>query len=66
MRWCLDTGHLLIGGYVPAEFAGDASVRVACVYVEDLRADVATSCRWGELSLVDAVRGGVFCPLGFE
>ena len=24
VRWCLDTGHLLIGGYDPAQFAADA------------------------------------------
>ena len=24
VRWCLDTGHLLIGGYDPAKFAADA------------------------------------------
>ncbi len=38
VRWCLDTGHLLIGGYDPAEFAADAAGRIAHVHVKDVRA----------------------------
>ena len=45
VRWCLDTGHLLIGGYDPAEFAADASGRVAHVHLKDVRADVAAAYR---------------------
>jgi inosose dehydratase len=64
VRWCLDTGHLLIGGYDPAAFAADASGRVAHVHVKDVRNNVADQVRSGTLSLVAAVQKGLFCPLG--
>ena len=64
MRWCLDTGHLLIGGYDPAMFAADAAGRIAHVHVKDVRLDLADRARRGELSLIGAVRAGLFCPLG--
>ena len=41
VRWCLDTGHLLIGGYDPARFADDAGDRVAHAHLKDVRGDVA-------------------------
>ena len=41
VRWCLDTGHLLIGGYDPAQFAADAGDRVVHVHLKDVRGDVA-------------------------
>ena len=37
VRWCLDTGHLLIGGYDPAKFAVDAGDRVVHVHLKDVR-----------------------------
>jgi inosose dehydratase len=64
VRWCLDTGHLLIGGYDPGAFAADASGRVAHVHAKDVRNDVADQVRSGTLSLVAAVQKGLFCPLG--
>ena len=64
VRWCLDTGHLLIGGYDPAMFAADAAGRIAHVHVKDVRLDLADRARRGELSLIGAVRAGLFCPLG--
>jgi inosose dehydratase len=64
VRWCLDTGHLFIGGYDPAEFAADAGDRVAHVHLKDVRGDVAARVGIGELSLQDAVGAGLFCPLG--
>jgi inosose dehydratase len=64
VRWCLDTGHLLIGGYDPDRFAVDAAGRVAHVHLKDVKADVAADVRTGELSIRDAVVRGLFCPLG--
>ena len=64
VRWCLDTGHLLIGGYDPARFAADANGRVAHVHLKDLRGDVAARVRTGGLSIRAAVEAGLFCPLG--
>jgi inosose dehydratase len=64
VRWCLDTGHLLIGGYDPAQFAADAADRVVHVHLKDVRTDVAGRVRDGELSIRDGVAKGLFCPLG--
>jgi inosose dehydratase len=64
VRWCLDTGHLLIGGYDPVRFAEDAAGRVAHVHLKDVRSDVAARVLGGELSIRDGVGEGLFCPLG--
>ena len=62
--WCLDTGHLFIGGVDPAEFAQDHGHRVAHVHLKDVDASVAARLRSGEASLLDATRHGLFLPLG--
>jgi inosose dehydratase len=58
--WCLDTGHLLIGGVDPAEFARRHGERVVHVHLKDV--DLAVAARG--LSLVQAVQAGLFRPLG--
>ncbi len=58
--WCLDTGHLLIGGVDPAEFARRHRERVVHVHLKDV--DMAVARRG--LSLVQAVQAGLFRPLG--
>lgn len=62
--WCLDTGHLLIGGVDPVQFAGAHGDRVGHVHFKDVRTDVAERLRSGELTLVQAVQAGLFQPLG--
>jgi inosose dehydratase len=62
--WCLDTGHLLIGGVDPAEFARGHGDRVVHVHLKDVDDAVADRLRRGELSLVQAVQAGLFRPLG--
>jgi inosose dehydratase len=64
VRWCLDTGHLLIGGYDPARFAADAAGRIVHVHLKDVRSDVAARVLGGQLSIRDGVGEGLFCPLG--
>jgi inosose dehydratase len=64
VRWCLDTGHLLIGGCDPAKFAVDAADRVVHVHLKDVRGDVAARVAGGELSIRAGVAEGLFCPLG--
>jgi inosose dehydratase len=64
VRWCLDTGHLTIGGYDPVQFAADTSGRVAHVHLKDVRADLAAGVASNEVNLIDAVRCGLFQPLG--
>jgi inosose dehydratase len=62
--WCLDTGHLLIGGVDPADFARRHGERVVHVHLKDVDDAVADRMRRGELSLVQAVQAGLFRPLG--
>jgi inosose dehydratase len=64
VRWCLDTGHLAIGGVDPVRFAQDAAGRVAQVHLKDVDLSVAAAVRRRELSLLDGVRAGLFKPLG--
>ena len=58
--WCLDTGHLTLGGVDPAEFARRHGERVVHVHLKDV--DMAVARRG--LSLVEAVQAGLFRPLG--
>lgn len=62
--WCLDTGHLTIGGVDPVEFARRHGERVVHVHLKDVDDAVADRWRRGELSLVQAVQAGLFRPLG--
>ncbi|MEU8125504.1 TIM barrel protein [Spirillospora sp. NPDC049024] len=61
---CLDTGHLLVGGTDPVELAASAAGRVAHVHLKDVDADLAESVRHGRTSYTDAVRAGLYRPLG--
>ena len=62
--WCLDTGHLTIGGADPVEFAREHGDRVVHAHLKDVDANVAAELRSGRCSLVDATRAGLFLPLG--
>lgn len=64
VRFCLDTGHLAIGGTDPVAFAEEAAARVAHVHLKDVRQEVAARLRAEEVSLVRAVQLGLFRPLG--
>lgn len=61
---CLDTGHLLVGGTDPVELARAASARVSHVHLKDVHASQAERVRDGRLGYLDAVRQGMFAPLG--
>jgi inosose dehydratase len=61
---CLDTGHLLIGGGDPVAVAQDHPDRIAHVHLKDVRLDLARQVRAGEASYTDAVRAGMYVPLG--
>lgn len=60
----LDTGHLLIGGTDPAELAAAWATRVNHVHAKDVRLALAEAVRSGELTYTDAVRAGIYVPLG--
>ncbi len=62
--WCLDTGHLLIGGVDPVGFAREHAERVVHVHLKDVDAGLAERVRAGELTLMAATQAGLFRPLG--
>jgi inosose dehydratase len=62
--WCLDTGHLQLGGVDPSDFARRHGERVVHVHLKDVDDAVAHRLRNHELSLVQAVQAGLFRPLG--
>jgi inosose dehydratase len=62
--WCLDTGHLLIGGVDPAQFVRDHADRIGHVHLKDVDAALAERVRSRQLPLVQAVQKGLFKPLG--
>jgi inosose dehydratase len=62
--WCLDTGHLLIGGADPAEFVRANGDRIVHAHLKDVDAGIARRLRAGELTLVQATQAGLFRPLG--
>jgi inosose dehydratase len=62
--WCLDTGHLLIGGCDPVAFVRDHGERVVHVHLKDVDAGVAARYGAGELTLMGATQAGLFRPLG--
>lgn len=64
VRWCLDPGHLGLGGYEPARFIERYGDRVAHVHLKDVDLAVAERLTAGELTLMAAVQEGLFRPLG--
>lgn len=64
VRWCLDTGHLSIGGVDPVRFATDHAERVDLVHLKDVDLALARRVRGRELSLLEGTRAGLFRSLG--
>ena len=61
---CLDTGHLLIGGTDPAALARQVPDRIAHTHLKDVDDSLAAKVRSGRLTYSDAVRAGMYRPLG--
>jgi inosose dehydratase len=61
---CLDTGHLLVGGTDPAALAREAADRVAHAHLKDVDARWAARVSDGAASYTEAVRAGMYRPLG--
>lgn len=61
---CLDTGHLLVGGTDPAALAREVPHRVAHVHFKDVDVAWAERVRAGEVTYTEAVRQGMYRPLG--
>lgn len=61
---CLDTGHVLVGGGDPVAVAERAGPRITHVHLKDVDTAMAAGVRAGETSYYEAVRHGMYRPLG--
>jgi inosose dehydratase len=61
---CVDTGHLMVGGSDPLELVRAVPERVAHVHLKDVNADLAEQVRAKGLTYHEAVRRGLYQPLG--
>jgi inosose dehydratase len=61
---CLDTGHFFLGGIDPTRFARDAGSRINHVHLKDIDMEIAAAFRAHDLSYADAVKKGLYRPLG--
>lgn len=64
VHFCLDTGHMAIGGQDPVAFAKEAMERVGHVHLKDVRLDMVPPVLAREVSLMAATQAGLFTPLG--
>ncbi len=64
IRFVLDTAHFAVGGYDPVDFARDHGDRVGLVHIKDCDLAVAQRLNAGELTLMEAVQGGIFPSVG--
>jgi inosose dehydratase len=64
VEFCLDTGHLYLGGADPVAIAEKAEGRVAHVHLKDVDEAMAQRVRNGDLAFRQAVIDGIFKPLG--
>jgi inosose dehydratase len=61
---CLDTGHSMVGGGDPVALTESAAARIEHVHLKDVDRDLAGRVATGSLDYEEAVRGGLFRPLG--
>ena len=61
---CIDTGHIFVAGADPLTVTRAAPDRVRHVHLKDVDAALAARVIAGEVLFGDAVRAGVFRPLG--
>ncbi|MGC8627556.1 MAG: sugar phosphate isomerase/epimerase family protein, partial [Acidimicrobiales bacterium] len=64
VSWCLDTGHLAVGGTDPVRFAEEHVGQVGLVHLKDVNLSLAPKVLEHEMSLLEATRRGLFQPLG--
>jgi inosose dehydratase len=61
---CVDTGHLMVGGADPVVLTERHPDRVAHVHLKDVDGTLAGEVRDGSLTYGEAVRAGMYRPLG--
>ncbi|MFD1826554.1 MULTISPECIES: TIM barrel protein [Mumia] len=61
---CVDTGHLMAAGADPVLLTKEHPDRIAHVHLKDVDAQLASDVHEGRSTFSDAVRAGLFRPLG--
>ena len=64
IKFCLDTGHMFIGGCDPVEFSAKYADRVGHVHLKDTNSIRAAEVRDGVRTYYDAMINGLYSPLG--
>ena len=64
VRFCLDTGHMAIGGQDPVEFATQAFDRIGHVHLKDVNLSLVPPVLARTKTLMAATQEGLFTPLG--
>ena len=64
VSFCLDTGHMAIGGQDPVEFAREAFDRIGHVHLKDVNLALVPPVLAREKTLMAATQEGLFTPLG--
>ena len=64
IMFCLDTGHMYIGGCDPVEFSAKHADRVGHVHMKDTNDAVARQVRNGEKTYYEGMINGLYAPLG--
>jgi len=62
--FCLDTGHMIIGGTDPVAFAKNHADRVAHSHLKDVNLAVAKRVQDGEITYYQGILAGMYVPLG--
>lgn len=61
---CLDTGHITVAGGDALEVCRSTPQRISHVHVKDVNRELATAVQEGRTPYSDAVRDGLYTPLG--
>ena len=64
IKFCLDTGHMYIGGCDPVAFSAKHADRVGHVHMKDTNHDIAIQVRNGERTYYEGMTNGLYAPLG--
>jgi inosose dehydratase len=64
IKFCLDTGHMFIGGCDPVEFSAKYADRVGHVHMKDTNSAPAAEIRNGTKTYYEAMVSGLYSPLG--
>jgi inosose dehydratase len=64
IQFCLDTGHMIIGGTDPVAFAKNHADRVAHSHLKDVNLAVANRVQAGEITYYQGILEGMYVPLG--